>query len=52
MKEPQLTEQDIRHWVSAHSFSKGQHYYEQNTIMSPWQQGNLLKAGSYHRYTG
>lgn len=39
-----IHEADIRNWVGEASFSRGKAYYQQGTIMSPWVQGNILKA--------
>lgn len=44
MKRFTPTEAAIRNRVGGRSFSRGQRYYEQGAIMSPWVQENTLKA--------
>jgi uncharacterized Zn finger protein len=44
MKYGKITENIIRGRVGERSFARGKRYYEQGTIMSPWLQGNMLKA--------
>ena len=39
-----LTEAAIRSRVGEKSFSRGRQYYEEGAIMSPWVQGDVLKA--------
>lgn len=44
MKRSKITENKIRRRVGDRSFARGKHYYEQGVIMSPWLQGDTLKA--------
>lgn len=44
MKQFKLTEAIIRNRVGEQSFKRGKRYFEQGAIMSPWIQGNTLKA--------
>lgn len=44
MKRSKITENKIRSRVGERSFGRGKRYYEQDAIMSPWLQGDILKA--------
>ncbi len=44
MKQFKLTEANIRNRVGEQSFKRGKRYFEQGAIMSPWIQGDTLKA--------
>ena len=41
---PQLTEPDIRRWISERSFERGQGYFRHGHILDPRRQGDTLKA--------
>jgi uncharacterized Zn finger protein len=44
MNQYTITENQIRSRVGERSLSRGRRYYEQGAIMSPWLQGDTLKA--------
>ncbi|MCA9918189.1 MAG: SWIM zinc finger family protein [Anaerolineales bacterium] len=44
MMQFRLTEASIRNRVGEQSFKRGKRYFQQDAIMSPWIQGNMLKA--------
>ena len=44
MKQTKIKEAAIRSRVGERSFTRGKRYYKQGAIMSPWLQGNVLKA--------
>jgi uncharacterized Zn finger protein len=44
MKQYNITKSQIRSRVGEPSFTRGKRYYEQGAIMSPWLQGDTLKA--------
>jgi len=44
MKRSKITENKIRRRVGERSFGRGKRYYEQGAIMSPWLQGDTLRA--------
>ncbi len=44
MKQYNITESQIRSRVGERSFTRGRGYYQQGAIMSPWRQGDILKA--------